>query len=63
MPLPFIPSIPSLPEFEQAGEKLEDKLLAVLTQFRKDTIADLRSLLDEYQFTGSAGLTRKDTTK
>lgn len=54
-----IPGIPNIGDVEQAGEKLEDKGLAVLTQFRKDFFADLRAILDDYQIS----FTRKDTTK
>ncbi len=34
---------------EQDIEKAEDHLLVVLTQFRKDLIADLERMLDERQ--------------
>lgn len=56
-----LPGIPSVNDVEAAGEKLEDRMLANLNQFSKETFAELRALLDEYQV--SITFTRKDTTK
>jgi hypothetical protein len=43
--MPF--GIPDATDIEKAAEQAEDHLLVVLTQFRKELIADLERILDE----------------
>ena len=41
--------LPNSDDLEKAAEKAEDHLFVVLTQFRKDLIADVERILDERQ--------------